>query len=336
VLVVIVSVSFAIGQGRNPANVVIDLVDGSRLSGTLAARSLPFTTAYAKIDLDIELVKRVDLATGEKDTRVLLNNGDILQGAFEFNALNVETLLGMQSIPLVLITTLTTRPSNIRAGLVLHYSFGDIRGNLVTDKSGHGHNGVVHGGTGHTGAEPPFREFDGKREFLECSDAPGLNMQDCLSILTWMKPGTWGTGQSNCVVSKKESDYGNGYVLYNDGYHPDKLNLRIKGTAGAANMLHSRSSVNIATLQHWAVTYDADTREVRLYKNGILDTLYATVTVGDMSNDVPLHIGHAQTWGGYFRGLLGNVMIYNRGLSAEEVKQIYDSQKSLMYQADDH
>jgi hypothetical protein len=330
-IVLMMTRSLGTAQEQQPGNLVIELVDGSRISGKTTARALPFKTAYAGMDLEIALIQRIDFANGEKNARVLLNNGDILQGTFDFNAINIETLLGMQSVPLSLITTMTIRSSIIQRGLVLHYSFDDLEGTLVADKSGHRNSGVTHGTAVRTSAETLFREFNGKNNYIECSNSSSLNMQSGMSILAWMNPNSWGNGQSNCVVSKKESDYNNGYVLYNDGYYPRELTLRIRGASGSANMLHSRSAVDIRTLQHWTVTYDADAKEVRLYKNGVVDTVYNSVYVGDMSNDLPLHIGHAQTWNGYFGGSLGNVMVYDRALSPEEVRQIYNSQKYKMH-----
>ncbi|MGH7454029.1 MAG: LamG domain-containing protein, partial [bacterium] len=132
---------------------------------------------------------------------------------------------------------------------------------------------------------------------------------------------------SNCIVSKKANDNANGYVLYNDGYYPSKLNFRMRGTLGSANMLHSKSNVEIGVLQHWAVAYDPNAKQARIYKNGILDRTYEAITIGNMNNEIPLHIGRSHTWGGYFSGIMNDLMIFERTLTTEEIRQIYTSQR---------
>lgn len=276
-----------------------------------------------------ELIQKIDFSQGGQSAKILLTNGDALQGTFEFNALGLGTVLGNQSIPLSLIKSITTQALNIDRGLVLHYSLTSLADTCIVDQSGNDNDGVMHGAPVKMSKSSPYVEFDGRRNFIQCKSSMTLNLQGGLSILAWLEPKSWGNRQSNGIVSKKEDDYSNGYVLYNNGYYPEHLNLRIRGTAGTADMMHSRARVDVGVLQQWAVTYDAAAKEIHFYKDGTLDTTYTSVVVGNMSNDLPLQVGHTQTWGGYFIGSLGNVMIYDRALSTEEVRKVYDAQKSL-------
>ena len=92
-------------------------------------------------------------------------------------------------------------------------------------------------------------------------------------------------------------------------------------------MLPSRSDVDVGLEQLWAITYDPSKKEVRVYKNGKLDVTHSPVDVGDMSNDTPPYIGYSETWAGYFKGSIRDVMIFNRALSADEIVRTYSSQK---------
>ena len=71
------------------------------------------------------------------------------------------------------------------------------------------------------------------------------------------------------------------------------------------------------TWTHLAATYDGAT--LRLYRNG---TQVATRAVSGAitTSDSPLRIGGNLVWGEYFDGLIDEVRIYNRVLTATEIQ----------------
>jgi hypothetical protein len=306
---------------------IIELVDGSRIHATYPAGSLPLQTSVGHLRVGMELINRVDFAGDQGQVKLYFENGDVLQGVCEVDRLTVQTLLGVQTISLAVVSSIAVMKHSPTNGLILHYVLDDEEGSVITDRSGNGNDGVAYGSAARRVGRTHYREFDGRNSYIACPDAPSLNMSGAMSVLVWIKPTLWGTGESNGIISKKRDDRSSGYVLYNDGYHPQKLNLRVRGTAGVADMLHSRSEVEADVMQHWAVTLDPDNGVVRIYKNGRLDTMYTSIQVGDMTNDLPLHIGHAQTWGGYFHGRIGNLMLYNVALSPGEVRRVFESQE---------
>jgi hypothetical protein len=76
------------------------------------------------------------------------------------------------------------------------------------------------------------------------------------------------------------------------------------------------AAVPANTWTHLAVTYDATT--IRLYVNG---TQVATApSSGDLlASDNPLRIGGNLIWGEYYSGLIDDVRVYNRVLTAAEI-----------------
>jgi len=75
---------------------------------------------------------------------------------------------------------------------------------------------------------------------------------------------------------------------------------------------------------HVAATYDGST--VCLYLDGKLDVSKKVALATP-----PSHLFLARVWGDYpdrtrFQGAVDEVMLYDRALSAEEIKQAYDSQ----------
>ena len=74
------------------------------------------------------------------------------------------------------------------------------------------------------------------------------------------------------------------------------------------------------------VTFDAQRRELRLYVDGVLEgsgSNSGSITPGD-----PLQIGRNDNGQEYFSGLIDDVRLYNRALTAQEVQDLYDAGNS--------
>jgi hypothetical protein len=69
---------------------------------------------------------------------------------------------------------------------------------------------------------------------------------------------------------------------------------------------------------HLASTFDGAVQ--KLFINGLeVSSSVAQTALMEQSNDV-LRIGGNSVWGDYFRGIIDEVRIYNRALTAEEVQ----------------
>jgi hypothetical protein len=175
---------------------------------------------------------------------------------------------------------------------------------------------------------PPAIDFNGTTAYLEARDPHKADISGAFTISFWMKPAAWSDQYSAGVVSKRRNDASLGYVIYADGFFPTKINLRIGGTAGGYAMLTSASDVDEDVWQHWAVTYDPAAKTLTWYKNGQVDKRYDSIVIGDTSNDTPIQIGHAHTWNGFYNGLLGQIEIADRALTAGEISGQYKAGKA--------
>ncbi len=228
----------------------IELKDGSRLVGAPAIEKIPLQTPYAWLSLELPLITAVEFTGDSGAAKVYLENGDILQGQVDLEAITIQTLFGRQTIPTQYITQIIVSAGNMLDGLILHYSFENFRDGKIFDLSSRENHGTVKGSI-----PQPQRtlgniyEFDGVDDHIECdNNLTSTDPDGAITICIWIKPNVWGNRKSNCIVSKKANDNANGYVLYNDGYYPSKLNFRMRGTLGTANMLHSKSNVEIGRL----------------------------------------------------------------------------------------
>jgi Ca2+-binding RTX toxin-like protein len=216
------------------------------------------------------------------------------------------------------------------AGLVLSLGFDAVfgLGTKVIDASGSNNHGTITGATfvpaGKIGGA---LRFDGNDLVTVLDTEATLALETGMTIEAWVNPSATPSGWT--TVALKENGPGLSYALYaNDGAP------RPGGTpfpAGYINVGQDVAARGTAALPlnawtHLATAYDG--ANLRLYVNGVLRRTVAVtglITVGDIHG--PLRIGGnnafpdvAGVFGGeFFTGLLDEVKVYNRSLSAAEI-----------------
>jgi len=153
--------------------------------------------------------------------------------------------------------------------------------------------------------------FDGTSSWVSVADAPSLDLTYGITIEAWVNPAA-STGWREVVL--KEVPGGLSYALYaeNNGSRPAGFihSTTDKGVNGT-------SALPLNTWSHLAMTYDGTT--MRIYINGV-QAGSGAVTGSAATSNSPLRIGGNSIWGEYFRGLIDEVRIYNRALSATEIQ----------------
>jgi hypothetical protein len=197
-------------------------------------------------------------------------------------------------------------------GPLAAYNFDEGAGSTLTDRTGKGHAGAINGAawsaTGHAGGA---LSFDGVNDIVTIADAADLDLTTAMTIEAWVRP-TSTSGWRNVVM--KERAGGLCYALYASGT-PARPSTYIavganeRGATGTATL-------TVNTWAHLAATYDGVT--LRLYVNG---TQVATLaTTGSLATSTgSLAIGGNSVWSEWFAGLIDDVRIYNRVLTAAEV-----------------
>ncbi|MFH1119396.1 MAG: LamG-like jellyroll fold domain-containing protein [Bacteroidota bacterium] len=204
-------------------------------------------------------------------------------------------------------------------GLVAYYPFN---GN-ANDESGNGNNGVVHEAaltTNRANIENAAYSFNGINNYIVVEDNSNLDLTSQLSISGWMykyvnvpwasmvtKGGTYNNVDNNYTVHNNPS---NGIVFTNDE------------TSGAC-VDNSSFEVPVNEWHHITVTFDESV--VKMYLDGVLDTLSI------LPCNLQLQVNTSQLFIGldipgaseYFNGKLDDIRIYNRGLTADEIIQLY-------------
>lgn len=192
-----------------------------------------------------------------------------------------------------------------------------------TDISGNGITGTLTGGPVYSSGNMGVIFFDGINDYSTHGSQSTLNFgTGSFSCSFWIYPTAWADGTSRGILDKKTNDTTNGWVIYNDGSggRQNKINARL----GLQNNFPSVTNVTTNTWQHWVFVRSPS--NLFWYYNGRLDTTGAAngTTVSDAA---VFDVGRSKTWGGWFRGNMSQVAIYNRAITASEIEQIYMSNK---------
>src|SRR5262249_19729479 len=156
--------------------------------------------------------------------------------------------------------------------------------------------------------------FDGLSATVNIPDAASLDLTTGMTLEAWVNPSDV-TGW-RCVLMK-EINGGLAYALYaNDNAPKPSTYAHITGQSLSAGAGGS-ASIPVNTWTHLASTYDGAT--LRLYVNGALVSS-SPVTGAMMQSSNPLRLGGDAVWGEYYAGVIDEVRIYNRALSAGEIQ----------------
>jgi len=81
-------------HAAEPADVVIELLDGSRIRGKTTLDTVPIVTSYAEMTLPVPKIATVEYGEDRKTATVKFRNGDTVVGSVDLGALKIATLCG--------------------------------------------------------------------------------------------------------------------------------------------------------------------------------------------------------------------------------------------------
>ena len=203
----------------------------------------------------------------------------------------------------------------VTSGLVAAYGFEEGTGTATADASGKGNTGTLTGATwAAAGRFGRALRFDGIDDRVNVADSNALDLANRFTLEAWVNPATL-TGWRTVLM--KEAADGLAYAIYgNDNVPKPAAYARIAGE-GASRRSAGTTQLPVNTWTHLAATYDGAT--LRLFVNGVqAGSAALTGTLLNSSN--ALSIGGSLVLGEYFEGLIDEVRIYNRALTATEIR----------------
>ncbi|TAN34011.1 LamG domain-containing protein [Patescibacteria group bacterium] len=213
-----------------------------------------------------------------------------------------------------------------RQGLVGWWTMdsGDVSGITYYDKSGYKNHATSTGSpTVVAGKIKEAVNLNGSSQFLQ---APGASFNfgtGNFTLSAWIKASTWNT------ISLILDKYNNGGAS-EMGFIFDTRNLgagqKLLFYVGSGGIdVTGTTTLNANTWYHVAAVRNGDNAYV--YVNGAQDGTASGLAARNAASSKNLQIG-VENGGSYFPGSLDDVRVYNRALSAAEVKQLYQATKS--------
>jgi fibronectin type 3 domain-containing protein len=201
-------------------------------------------------------------------------------------------------------------------GLVAAYSFDEGSGTTVTDLSGKGNSGTVSGATWNAaGKFGSALSFDGVNDWVTVADSATLDLTSGMTLEAWVNPAALGNAWRTVLM--KEQTGNMVYDLYANGSGASKVPDTEVFVSGVARETKGTTALGLSTWTHLAATYDG--ASLRLFVNGTqVGTQAASGSISASTG--ALRMGGNNIWGEWYQGLIDEVRIYNRALSATEIQ----------------
>jgi PKD repeat protein len=203
----------------------------------------------------------------------------------------------------------TTTTSN--NGLVAAYGFEETSGTTVNDASGNSNIGTIKEAVRiNTGKYGKALQFDGINDWVTVNDSATLDLTNAMTLEAWVYPQSLTNGGT---VLLKEKSGGAVYNLY--AYETSDLPVS-SFNDGSYRVISGTSKLPVNQWTHLVATYDGQYQ--RLYVNGT--QIAQRAQTGLIQQGGILRIGGNSVWGEYFKGYIDEIRVYNRALTATEVK----------------
>jgi hypothetical protein len=226
---------------------------------------------------------------------------------------------GFGGVATTTVSVVVTAP--MPTGLVLALGFEETSGTAVLDASGSALTGTIRQALRVPGKFGRALSFDGVNDWLTITDttASPLDLTTAMTVEAWVSPASM-SGWETAVLKERGAGLLS-YALYAHDGAPQPGGAAVPAgyvrAGGVDRPSRGASPLPLNTWTHIATTYDGMTQ--RFYVNGVLVESRAQ-TGGIAVGNGALRIGGNNAFTGeFFHGLIDEVRIYNRALSAAQI-----------------
>ena len=217
--------------------------------------------------------------------------------------------------------------SDVRNGLVGQWGLDEATGTVAYDGTGNKNNGTLMGGPTRATSTCKIGNclgFNGSTDYVSVSSISQPNER---TYTWWHNVSVNGSSVFPSPIA--HGGYSNGMrVIWRDDTS-DKTTVQV--TTGSdvtpTFTLSSLDADQVGIWYHYVLTYDG-INTGKLYKNGVLVDTKTSGTGAIKTTASPFYIGVSQF---YWNGLVDDVRFYNRVLSADEAKQLYNNTAYTRY-----
>ncbi len=220
----------------------------------------------------------------------------------------------------------TQATTEIASGRQGHWKFYEGSGTIAADNSGNTNTGTISGATWTTSGKIGFAlNFDGVDDVVNTGSGATLDDLPATTISAWIKPDTLGEGSLGRIV-QKGGGVAAGFRLLLQA--TNALSFAVDYTTTDLSRATANGVFTLGAWSHVLVTWtgSATATNVKIYVNGV-ETAYGATqnAVGTRTSDaaLSLYIGNESGGTRSFDGLMDDVRVYNRVLTASEITAVY-------------
>jgi len=161
--------------------------------------------------------------------------------------------------------------------------------------------------------------FDGVDDYVNCPDSSSLQM-DRFTVSAWVKPNSF-VAYMEIANKYAGASYGDWYFSFGGASPYNKLRAVIIGADGNYYWVESATSISANTWTNVVLVYNGT---IIFYINGVQDANTYVVNQNVLHSTASLAIGGIPSNPNVcFNGIIDEVRLYNRALSATEVSECY-------------
>ena len=312
----------AASADTNGFRLTVELQDGSKLTGRAGDQAYQFRSdVLGELKLPLERIRSVAWPAKTNAVKLTTAGGDSISAQFTMTEIRIETTFGKIKLPVNQLRQIQVsaagKAAKNRPGLIALWSGeGDGRDSVGGNDAELNNVSFAEGKVGQA------FNFDGASGYVNVPSSPSLKFVNAFTVVAWVNLNS-SPGLGTVTIATKGSDA--------DVSMDWMLSIRDRHLCPAATVDGSWQGGNCASTlapgvwYHVAMTFDGS--NLRGYVNGELDgTFPMSGTV--RATDYALRIGaYAPVSGStanhaFFPGKIDELSLYNRALSAEEIKDI--------------
>jgi prepilin-type N-terminal cleavage/methylation domain-containing protein len=212
------------------------------------------------------------------------------------------------------------------ADIVGNWNFDEGSGTTANDSSGYYNTGTLVNGPTWTTDTPQKAagqgqgkyalSFDGNNDYVNCGNKPSLDIISELTVEVWAK--STDTRDQQGIV-EKINYWTNGWTcIQQSGKWACSF-----GTPGGGGFgwLTSSKSINDGIWHHLVAVINTSSNNLKLYVDGAQDGSFSIAGIASLSATNSFKIGSYSSVP--FNGLIDEVRVYSRALSASEIQRLY-------------
>jgi len=207
-------------------------------------------------------------------------------------------------------------------GLVGRWNFSQSDGTRVTDRSGNGLHGLISGGR--VGGSPRALICDGFTSEVEIDERGTAPISNALTVVAWVRPSAV---TRRAIVGKPHTNAA--FTTPMPGlFLSERSHLAFGAWQAKGKGKGLYEGQTVIGRDAWVMvgaTYGSS--KVTLYVNGKPDGEHASFPLMAYGAG-PLFIGRAKAGSALFKGLIGEVRLYRRALTGEEIAAIYQTTRA--------